>query len=174
MIAFVFVHHPELAIQPKGFKRVEEPDGTKVEEGAPAQRHIQGGDPVHDGNRRGLERLGGQSFEGGAAGYREAIPSVSVWSSDGAEQVRGGGGSVPPVLRRPRMSPELFDFPAAQRQDGDAQLHQYFTPEWAALELVAEYFPSLRSDDVVIEPSCGRGTFLKGIPEDGARDRCRD
>lgn len=61
---------------------------------------------------------------------------------------------------------ELFSFPARQKQDGDAALHQYFTPEWAALELVAEYFPSLRSDDVVIEPSCGRGTFLKGIPED--------
>jgi hypothetical protein len=32
MIAFVFVHCPELAIHPKGFKR---PDGTKVEEAHP-------------------------------------------------------------------------------------------------------------------------------------------
>lgn len=60
---------------------------------------------------------------------------------------------------------ELFDFPERKRQDGDATLHQYFTPEWAAEELVAEFFPGLGKRDLAIEPACGRGPFLKAIPE---------
>lgn len=43
-------------------------------------------------------------------------------------------------------------------------LGQWFTPEWAALALVEEFFPGLGSTDLVIEPSCGRGAFLKAIP----------
>lgn len=47
----------------------------------------------------------------------------------------------------------------------DTSLDQYFTPEWAAAELVHTFFPDLGKDDIVIEPSCGRGAFLKAIPE---------
>lgn len=41
---------------------------------------------------------------------------------------------------------------------------QFFTPEWAALALVERYFPALTAADRVVEPSCGRGAFLKAIP----------
>jgi hypothetical protein len=51
-----------------------------------------------------------------------------------------------------------------RRQVRDTSLDQYFTPEWAAAELVHTFFPDLGKDDVVIEPSCGRGAFLKAIP----------
>lgn len=44
-------------------------------------------------------------------------------------------------------------------------LNQYFTPEWAALELVERHFSFLSSRDLVLEPSCGLGAFLKAIPD---------
>lgn len=47
----------------------------------------------------------------------------------------------------------------------DRALDQYFTPEWAAEVLVAQFFPNLRATDLIIEPSCGRGSFLKAVPE---------
>lgn len=62
------------------------------------------------------------------------------------------------------MNLDLFDVPATRRQDRDPALDQFFTPEWAAAELIAEAFPGLGESDFVIEPSCGRGAFLKGIP----------
>jgi hypothetical protein len=43
---------------------------------------------------------------------------------------------------------------------------QYMTPEWAASELVERFFPSLSADDFVLEPTCGRGAFLKAIPDE--------
>ena len=45
-----------------------------------------------------------------------------------------------------------------------AELGQWFTPEWAAVELVERYFGDLNGSDYVIEPSCGFGAFLKAIP----------
>lgn len=42
---------------------------------------------------------------------------------------------------------------------------QYFTPQWAAELLVERYFPDLTPNDLVLEPSAGRGAFLKAIPE---------
>lgn len=50
-------------------------------------------------------------------------------------------------------------------EDGNPALHQWHTPEWAAVEIVERYFPDLSPADLVIEPSCGRGAFLKAIPE---------
>jgi hypothetical protein len=44
--------------------------------------------------------------------------------------------------------------------------YQYFTPEWAAAELVERFFSHLTSNDLVLEPSCGLGAFLKAIPGD--------
>jgi hypothetical protein len=38
------------------------------------------------------------------------------------------------------------------------------TPDWAALELVERYFSDLSAEDRVIEPTCGRGAFLRAIP----------
>lgn len=58
----------------------------------------------------------------------------------------------------------LFDMAQAPARGGDSLLHQWFTPEWAAEELIAKFFPSLGVADLVIEPSCGRGAFLKAIP----------
>lgn len=43
-------------------------------------------------------------------------------------------------------------------------LCQWFTPEWAAQALVERHFPHLRPGDVVVQPSCGRGAFLKALP----------
>lgn len=44
-------------------------------------------------------------------------------------------------------------------------LGQYMTPDWAALELVQRHFSDLDLADRVIEPSCGRGAFLRALPE---------
>lgn len=41
---------------------------------------------------------------------------------------------------------------------------QYMTPDWAAEALVDRYFGDLRGSDAVIEPSCGRGAFLRALP----------
>lgn len=49
--------------------------------------------------------------------------------------------------------------------DTVSQLGQYMTPDWAAEALVEHFFPSLGSQDLVIEPSCGRGSFLRAIPD---------
>lgn len=45
-----------------------------------------------------------------------------------------------------------------------ARLGQYMTPDWAAEALVAQYFGDLSNADQVLEPSCGRGAFLRAIP----------
>lgn len=44
------------------------------------------------------------------------------------------------------------------------RLGQYMTPDWAAIELVERYFGDLSHGDHVVEPSCGRGAFLRAIP----------
>ncbi len=44
-------------------------------------------------------------------------------------------------------------------------LSQWMTPEWAALELVEQFFPDLCDRDLVLEPTCGRGAFVKAIPQ---------
>lgn len=59
---------------------------------------------------------------------------------------------------------ELFDFPPQRHQARTADLDQYFTPEWAAEELVHAIFPDLCATDLVVEPSCGHGAFLKALP----------
>lgn len=43
-------------------------------------------------------------------------------------------------------------------------LSQYMTPDWAAEELVQRYFGDLDTADRVVEPSCGRGAFLRALP----------
>jgi len=48
--------------------------------------------------------------------------------------------------------------------DSAVQLGQYMTPDWAALELVERYFGDLTSADRVVEPTCGRGAFLRALP----------
>lgn len=49
---------------------------------------------------------------------------------------------------------------------GAAELGQYMTPDWAAEALVERYFGDLGAGDSVVEPSCGRGAFLRAIPAD--------
>jgi SAM-dependent methyltransferase len=58
----------------------------------------------------------------------------------------------------------LFPALRPRRQDRDRGLDQFFTPEWAAQELVDEFFGDLAAADLVLEPACGRGAFLKAIP----------
>lgn len=41
---------------------------------------------------------------------------------------------------------------------------QYMTPLWLAEKLVERYFPQLDAGDMMVEPSCGVGAFLKAIP----------
>jgi site-specific DNA-methyltransferase (adenine-specific) len=62
------------------------------------------------------------------------------------------------------MTGELFDLPERKKQTGDSKLDQYFTPKWAAEELVARFFPNLGKADLVIEPACGRAPFLSAVP----------
>ncbi len=44
------------------------------------------------------------------------------------------------------------------------QLHQWFTPAWAAEAIVEQEFGWLKPGDVVLEPACGDGAFLCAIP----------
>ena len=44
-------------------------------------------------------------------------------------------------------------------------LGQYFTPTWASEMLVAEHLPDLSMMDMVLEPSCGPGSFLLAVPD---------
>lgn len=44
------------------------------------------------------------------------------------------------------------------------KLCQFFTPLWVAEALVERHFPRLDMADMVIEPTCGQGGFLKAIP----------
>lgn len=53
-----------------------------------------------------------------------------------------------------------------QQLVADKDKHQWFTPTWAAESLIAAHFPELGSDDVVVEPTCGTGTFLKAVPSE--------
>lgn len=48
---------------------------------------------------------------------------------------------------------------------GNKDLHQWFTPTWAGQILFNEHFGDLGEDDLVMEPTCGIGTFLKAIPD---------
>lgn len=48
---------------------------------------------------------------------------------------------------------------------GAHPLGQYMTPDWAAVELVDRYFGDLTLCDQVLEPSCGKGAFLRAIPD---------
>lgn len=41
---------------------------------------------------------------------------------------------------------------------------QFFTPWWSAALLVQRWFPDLTRNDVVVEPTCGPGPFLRAIP----------
>lgn len=43
-------------------------------------------------------------------------------------------------------------------------LCQFFTPLWVAEALVERHFPKLDGADVVLEPSCGVGAFLRAVP----------
>lgn len=43
-------------------------------------------------------------------------------------------------------------------------LNQYFTPIWAAEAIIDRHFKHLNMSDLVIEPSCGHGAFLKALP----------
>lgn len=48
---------------------------------------------------------------------------------------------------------------------GDKDKHQWFTPAWAGQILFREHFSDLTSKDLVVEPTCGIGTFLNAIPK---------
>lgn len=45
------------------------------------------------------------------------------------------------------------------------QLHQWFTPAWAAEAIVDEAFGWLGAEHRVVEPSCGDGAFLCALPK---------
>lgn len=44
-------------------------------------------------------------------------------------------------------------------------LGQFMTPDWAAERLIEQYFGDLGSHDQVVEPTCGRGAFLRALPD---------
>lgn len=43
-------------------------------------------------------------------------------------------------------------------------LCQWFTPAWLAEALVERHFSRLDAADLVLEPTCGAGAFLRAIP----------
>lgn len=45
------------------------------------------------------------------------------------------------------------------------ELGQYPTPAWVAEALVDRYFSGLTDGDMVLEPTCGPGSFLSAIPD---------
>lgn len=45
-----------------------------------------------------------------------------------------------------------------------AKLCQFFTPLWVAEALVEKHFPQLDCADLVVEPTCGKGGFLRAVP----------
>jgi hypothetical protein len=46
------------------------------------------------------------------------------------------------------------------------EFQQYLTPAWAAERIYERYFSDLTSKDRVLEPSCGKGAFLKTVPRE--------
>lgn len=46
----------------------------------------------------------------------------------------------------------------------DEKIDDYPTPLWVCEALIERFFPELDADDLVVEPSCGRGRFLQSIP----------
>lgn len=44
------------------------------------------------------------------------------------------------------------------------KLCQFFTPLWVAEALVEKHFPRLDCADLVVEPTCGKGGFLRAVP----------
>lgn len=64
-----------------------------------------------------------------------------------------------PFISAPEQSEPSND-PMPQQRD----LGQYFTPRWAAEELVERFIESERPESLV-EPSCGDGSFLASIPD---------
>jgi adenine-specific DNA-methyltransferase len=67
-----------------------------------------------------------------------------------------------------RRHPTLFPIEPAPSQVGEhaESLCQYLTPEWAADALVSQFFGDLTAADLVLEPACGRGAFVKAIPDE--------
>lgn len=47
----------------------------------------------------------------------------------------------------------------------DESLGQWMTPAWAAEAICGTIQDRLRTDDVVLEPSCGTGRFLEALPD---------
>lgn len=48
----------------------------------------------------------------------------------------------------------------------DVSLNQYFTPLWAAEQLISHYYRDLTPKDVVFDVGCGDGRFLMSLPKD--------
>lgn len=58
--------------------------------------------------------------------------------------------------------PTLFEI--NERPDPVAELGQYMTPRWAADLIVRDRLADLSAHDVVVDPSCGTGSWLHAIP----------
>lgn len=63
----------------------------------------------------------------------------------------------------PQLFGEQQDMPTPEHRNA---LGQFMTPDWAAEALVERYFGDLTSSDRLVEPTCGRGAFLRAIPSD--------
>lgn len=71
-----------------------------------------------------------------------------------------------PLLHLPLFPDAESTDSAAPSLPRQAELHQWFTPAWAAEEIVQQKFSWLRAGHRGIEPSCGDGAFLCAIPSD--------
>jgi len=89
---------------------------------------------------------------------------------------RSLGAPLSGDLAQATMSFDLFgtaaggrgveDFPGgpAASAERNPELHQWFTPAWAAEAIVEQEFGWLSSADRVLEPSAGDGAFLCAVP----------
>lgn len=81
------------------------------------------------------------------------IPPENRWEGPWRACRKGGGVNT------------LFGSISAPSQMHKRHLDQFFTPEWAAEQLVSQFFDDLTAEDLVLEPTCGRGAFIKAIPQ---------
>jgi hypothetical protein len=68
-------------------------------------------------------------------------------------------------MRSVKTMPSTLPHVSVAEVSQQEELGQYMTPDWAAEALVEQYFSELGGSDCVWEPSCGRGAFLRAIPE---------
>lgn len=72
-----------------------------------------------------------------------------------------------PLFSSPETAPAEAALPTGTGKATPRQMElgQFMTPAWASLALIQRHFSDLTSADLVLEPTCGDGSFLGAIPD---------